>query len=186
MIPLLLLACLEAPTPGPPPGPDRGPPEVDPDAIPALDLPGDVPFRAWTRAGNVTLVDERGRNVLVLQPVAIAVEVRRLLSDRALLRCTGCRAPVDGWLQRSLLHPGGPSGSDRPEDRLVEAARALPPDQQRVADHGFTPVEDGVLRAPPWWGEPGFGGPVLEARWTGDGWAFQPVPAGDRAKDPGG
>jgi len=74
-------------------------------ALEALDLPEKPPFSAWTRTAPLSLVDESGAHVTLLSGHGTRVEVTHLLKARALVRCTGCETPAEGWLQREVLRP---------------------------------------------------------------------------------
>jgi hypothetical protein len=140
----------------------------------ALPLPEVTPFVARTRVAPVTLVDEHGGVLLVLDAIGVELTVERLLADRAWVRCTGCRAPIDAWVQRAALYAGGPPG-DGPNDALLAALSAeasLP----EIARHGLVNVGQAWI-APPWHGEGGYSGQVLKAEPEGAGWRLTLPPA---------
>ena len=175
---LSLAACVETAEErpqdaAPPPG---APAQAATDAakLTALPLPEVTPFVARTRVAPVTLVDEHGGVLLVLDAVGVELTVERLLADRAWVRCTGCRAPIDAWVQRAALYAGGPAG-DGPNDALLAALNAeasLP----EIARHGLVNVGQAWI-APPWHGEGGYAGPLLKAEPEGGGWRLTLPPA---------
>ncbi|MCK6521722.1 hypothetical protein L6R49_09810 [Myxococcota bacterium] len=173
-----LTACVEPSDQRPPEeAPRHGAPAQAPtDAarLVALSLPEATPFVARTRVAPVTLVDERGGVLLVLDAIGVELTVERLLADRAWVRCTGCRAPIDAWVQRSALYAGGPPG-DGPHDPLLAALNnetSLP----EIARHGLVNVGEAWV-APPWHGEGGYSGAVLRAERDGAGWRLSSPPA---------
>lgn len=159
----------EAPHPGAP-----AQAATDAAKLTALPLPEVTPFVARTRVAPVTLVDEHGGVLLVLDAIGVELTVERLLADRAWVRCTGCRAPIDAWVQRAALYAGGPAG-DGPHDALL-AALAAEADLPEIARHGLVNVGQAWL-APPWHGEGGYTGPVLKAEPEGAGWRLTLPPA---------
>lgn len=176
---LLLIAACERPpqTPGAPPGAGPGTPSnaIAPGAT-ALPLPETAPFDALTRTTPITLVDQRGAQVLVIDGLGTRVSVTRLLSDRALVTCTGCRAPVEGWLQRGALLPA--AGVDisaenvTDDDRmLLQLLAAAAPEQAEALGAGLVPSGDGWI-APPWHGEGGYAGAVVAVTPDGEGWTL--------------
>jgi len=185
---LLLLACLttaDIPTPDGHGGGSSGG-QLRPDPLP---LPEATPFEARTRVGTITLVDERGEPVLVLEALGVKVSVQRLLAERAWVKCVGCRAPIDGWIQRSLLLPttgAAPQGDLRAEDRLlvqVEQWSLTTP----ALDHGLVSAGRGRWKAPPWHGEGGYAGAVASVAAEGEGWSLEvaePTPAPTPAPKP--
>jgi hypothetical protein len=117
-----------------------------------------------------TLVDKHGAPLLVLEHVGVKVEVSNLLVDRAYVTCTGCRAPLDAWIQREGLHVGTEATSGPHDDLLafLAAQEGLPD----VADKGFLQV-GGDWVAPPWYDEGGYEGEVLRVRMR-DGFELVP------------
>ncbi len=174
----LLAACVE--TAGERPQndvPQAGAPAqaaTDAAKLTALPLPEITPFVARTRVAPVTLVDEHGGVLLVLDAIGVELTVERLLADRAWVRCTGCRAPIDAWVQRAALYAGGPAG-DGPNDALLAAlsAEATLPE---IARHGLVSAGQAWI-APPWHSEGGYSGPVLKAEPDGAGWRLTLPPA---------
>jgi hypothetical protein len=143
---LWLLACV---TPYDPPQAttDAGHPQhqaegPDPNALTPLELPEELPFAARTRTLPCTLVDKHGAPLEVLTAVGVPVEVKRLLATRALVTCTGCSSPIEGWVQRQALYVGDTVG-DGPHDALLSG---LAPD---AAPAGLMETEDGWLPAEP-------------------------------------
>lgn len=115
---LALTACLppEGSTPDAPGGtggaavPGTSP--VRPDlSLAPLPFPRSPPTDAWTRTSPATMVNEQGAQVFVIDGHHTRVRVQRLLPERAFVTCTGCRSPVEGWLQRSVLLPEGYEGT---------------------------------------------------------------------------
>lgn len=142
----------------------------------ALDLPA-PPFNARTRRIPVTLVNERGLPVLVLETLAVRVQVQQVRKDRVLVSCTGCRTPVEGWLQIEAVVPRESALAglpDRYQDRLVAAVElaahpadgSTPVGALAVLDHGLVAAEGGWL-APPWHAEGGYAGPVVAVKGGG-------------------
>lgn len=172
-----LLACRpEVPAPESDPiqaemPPGHAPADATADAreMRAFPMP-EPPFTARTRLVPTTLVDKHGSPLLVLDQVGVEVEVHNLLVDRAWVTCTGCRAPLDAWIQRQGLHVGTNVG-DGPQDPLlafVAAQEELP----AVSAKGFVEV-DGVWTAPPWHDEGGYDGEVLRIA-SADGFEVLP------------
>ena len=117
-----LLACVTAFDPLEPTT-DAGHPQhqadgPDPNALTPLELPDELPFTARTRTLPCTLVDRHGAPLEVLTAVGVPVEVKRLLATRALVVCTGCSSPIEGWVQRQALYVGDGVG-DGPHDALL-------------------------------------------------------------------
>lgn len=169
---LALLACTTSPPPPEAqelPGAPKGPPDM-PDV---LVLPDTLPFTARTRVTPATLVDQHGSPLLVLEALGVEVVVERTLADRAYVRCTGCRAELDGWLQKRILLPvEGDAATDH--DRLILGAAVAAAEATR---HGLVEVE-GVWTSPPWHDEGGYDGAV--ARLVDEAWtvtAPEPVEA---------
>jgi len=129
----------------------------DAQAVRPVPLP-EPPFTARTRLTPITLVDKHGAPLLVLDQVGVEVEVHNLLSDRAWVTCTGCRAPLEAWIQRSGLHSGKAVGDGRQDEFLSWLSNQE--DLPEVAMHGFV-LSDGVWIAPPWYSEGGYSGEVL-------------------------
>ena len=158
----LVLACSGGPQgPTDEARPERPPPRTH-ERLKALALPETTPFEARTRTLPLTLVDEHGQPALVIEALGVQVTVERLLADRALATCTGCRGEVTGWFQRQGLIVGAtadPAALSR-EEALVAWLDTQPHD---VLRHGLVP--DGTAwRAPPWHAEGGYGGPVATVR----------------------
>lgn len=173
---MLLLACVEPssqpPGDGPPAAPDQDPRRLEP-----LALPDTLPFTAWTRTTPITLVDEHGTPLLVLDAIGVEVEVQRLLVDRAWVTCTGCRAEVDAWVQRSALFAGD-AAADGPSDPLLAWLSAQGDALTGLRRHGFTVAEDGAWISPPWHDEGGYGGDTLVIRAEGAGFVrVEPAPS---------
>lgn len=174
----LVAACVETvedrPQASAPPQGAPAQAATDAAKLTALPLPEVTPFTARTRVAPVTLVDEHGGVLLVLDAVGVELTVERLLADRAWVRCTGCRAPIDAWVQRAALYAGGPPG-DGPNDPLLAAlgAEAALPE---IARHGLVNVGQAWI-APPWHGEGGYSGPVMRAEPDGEGWRLSLPPA---------
>lgn len=170
---MLLLACVQPPSST---HPDASTPaENDPRQLAPLVLPAEVPFNAYSRMAPVTLVDERGQVVLVLSAVGVALEVERLLADRALVQCTGCRAPVEAWVQRAALFVGD-TPADGPDDAMLAAlSRLEDPALLEIAAHGFVPDPDrpDSRIAPPWWSEGGYAGEVVVFSPSEQGWSAE-------------
>ena len=150
---------------------------VTPDArdLESLPTPATVPFVALTRTSPVTLVDEWGQTLLVLDPIGVEVEVHRLLPDRAWVTCTGCRAPLDGWIQRAALLPVTVSPETdglREQDRMLLwlAMTELPPAAAALRVHGLESASRKWL-GPPWRKEGGYEGPTLIVRSDGEGFS---------------
>lgn len=213
---ILASACFppEGSTPEGPGGASGGPPGADAslpqDQLEPLPFPEPPPTSAWTRTAPATLVNERGEQVRVLQGHHTRLSVEKLLGDRALVRCTGCRTPVQGWIQRSLLMPLGTPGTEaqrvgRRTSLALFAARARasalqdapPPGLATVPhpvetfvallDRGFR-SEDSRALAPPWGEEPGYEGPRARLVRETDGWRFHALdlglgPTGDSPPD---
>jgi len=149
---LLLLCCAFMgcfPPEGPPPDADDGrsvngafdPTGFAPqNAMQTVDLPEKVPFTAWTRTAPLSLVDESGTHVALISGHGTRVEVTHLLKARALVRCTGCETPVEGWLQREVLRTEV-TVDTAPQAQLSEHMR-----QQRAALKGAT-GESGQIAA---------------------------------------
>lgn len=158
-------------------------PGSDPAALRPLTLPDTLPFAARSRISPTTLVDERGQVLLVLEAVGVELEVQQVLGERALVRCTGCRAPVDAWVQRAALFVGTTAAGGPHDDWLAwlnaqgEAPWADP------ARHGFALVGPARV-APPWYAEGGYAGSTLTLTPTPDGWSAAQTPAGEAP--PGG
>lgn len=145
-------------------------PGADPAALAALALPDQTPFTARTRISPTSLVDERGQVLLVLEAVGVQLEVQQVLGERARVRCTGCRAPVEGWVQRSALFVGVAPGSGPHDDWLAWLEGQAPPEWARLSQHGFA-LEGAARVAPPWYAEGGFTGPTLTLRAQAGQWA---------------
>ena len=126
----------------------------------ALPLP-EAPFTARTRLVPTTLVDKHGAPLLVLEHVGVEVEVSNLLADRAYVTCTGCRAPLDAWIQCQGLHVGT-EATGGPHDDLL-AFLAAQENLPEVAGKGFLQV-GGDWVAPPWYDEGGYEGEVVRVR----------------------
>lgn len=168
---MLVLACVQPPSSTHPDAPT--PAENDPRQLAPLPLPAELPFTALNRVSPVTLVDERGQVVLVLSALGVALEVERLMADRALVRCVGCRAPVEAWVQRAALFVGD-TPAEGPHDAMLATLNTLEdPSILEIAAHGFIPdpsLPDTFI-APPWWSEGGYAGEVVvlsseQQRWT--------------------
>jgi len=106
-----MVACLNLAQETPPGVTVEGHPQhnaegADPNALTPLPLPEELPFTARTRTLPCTIVDRHGAPLEVLTALGVEVEVKRLLSTRALITCSGCREPVDGWVQRQALFVG--------------------------------------------------------------------------------
>ena len=162
----MLLALLACTTSSPPPeahelpGAPKGPPDL-PEVLP---LPDALPFTARTRSTPATLVDQRGSPLLVLEALGVEVVVERTLADRAYVRCTGCRAELDGWLQKRILLPVDGTAETQ-QDTLVLGAVAATGEATR---HGLVEVEGGWA-SPPWHAEGGYEGTVaqlVDGAWT--------------------
>jgi hypothetical protein len=186
---LTLLACLEpaprtdlatTPEAARPPGHERAEPEVKA-ALPEVALP-QPPFTARSRVRPTTLVDKHGTPALVLRAVGVQLEVTQLLPDRALVTCTGCRAPVEAWVQRGALWVQGAEAGEGLDEELLQfldGQEELP----EVARHGFV-GEDLRRTAPPWYDEGGYAGPVLVAIRSKGGWTLELQPAAPEGATP--
>ncbi len=157
---LLLLACTStAPTA------NELPSATGPSELPeVLALPDVLPFTARTRASPITLVDQHGAPLLVLEALGVELEVERTLAERAFVRCTGCRAEVEGWVQKRALLPVGGDGATA-QDALILAAASQAGTATR---HGLVEGVAGAWTSPPWHAEGGYDGAV--ARWADGVW----------------
>jgi len=171
-------ACERPPqTPGASPGAAPGSPSnaIAPGAS-ALPLPEVTPFDALTRTLPITLVDKRGAQVLVFDGLGTGVSVTRLLPDRALVTCTGCRAPVEGWLQRSALLPtdgvdASTSGLSDDDAMLLWLIANATPEQSAILSAGLVSAGEGWI-APPWHEEGGYAAGAIRVTPSGDGWVL--------------
>ena len=183
---LLLAACLEPdPQSTPlaedarPPGHERPEPETRGDELPALQLP-EPPFTARSRIRPVTVVDKHGAPAVVLTAIGVELEVQQLLPDRALVSCTGCRAPVEGWVQRSAIWVPGAEASSHDEELLLHLSEQ--PELPEVARNGF--AGEGLRRtAPPWYEEGGYSGDTLVAVRSKGGWTLELPQAEDKLEE---
>ncbi len=137
--------------------PDQPPPRTH-RRLRALPMPDSVPFHARTRTQPLTLVDEHGQPLLVIEALGVKIRIERLLPDRAYGACIGCRAEVAGWFQRQGLLV---TETTDPQGLALEEAmvRWLDSQQQAFLDHGLIRVGD-QWKCPPWYAEPGYQGLV--------------------------
>ena len=142
---LLLLACLgsepsTAPTTpgGHPQHQATGP---DPNALSPLVLPEELPFMARTRTLPCTLVDKHGEPLEVLTALGVEVRVKRLLASRALVVCTGCAQPIEGWVQRQALFVGSEVGDGEHDAFLATLVEGEHPAGYQAGDEGWIPVQ---------------------------------------------
>lgn len=193
---LLLLACAQVVPEAVPPGPEQPQPEdglkerflrlfnakviehesdpmhhstkSNPEILDALPMPATVPFIARTRGAPATLVDERSQVSMVIEAVGVRLEVKRLLNERAHVRCIGCRSETSGWVQRNVLqsleYPG-----NLPNDALAAFLEETshpnegePDPSMKLLNHGVVESISGQWISPPWHEEPGYTGPILE------------------------
>jgi hypothetical protein len=164
---LLVLACTGQGSEGAeetPPG--QLPPRTH-QRLKSLHLPDSLPFDARTRTQPLTVVDEHGEPLLVIEALGVRIRIERLLADRAFGTCTGCRAEVTGWFQRRALLVG--STADLATLNREEALVAWIDGQAlAVLDHGVVGTGSSWL-APPWHAEGGYEGPVAEITWLAIG-----------------
>lgn len=174
----LLLACV-APGELPAEEAPAAPPALDPRSLSAMPLPEATPFKAWSRVRPLTLVDASGKPAHVISGIGVELTVNRLLIDRAEVTCTGCRAPVTAWAQRSALFVGD-RPADGPHDALLSwLANQENPEIQALRRHGLEPESehpDAVLLGPPWRDEGGYQGDVLVVTPTGASWTAEVRP----------
>ena len=78
-------------------------PGEDPEDIPSEDAPTFARYTARTVQGPVTIVDDWGKNLVVIGEAGVLLEVRGEESFRMRVRCETCDPPVEGWLQPHLL-----------------------------------------------------------------------------------
>lgn len=148
--------------------PEPGAPEVpvaqnEEDPVAPLILPARTPFPARNRVAPSTLVDESGGVILVLEPLGVALEVLSLLPDRGWVKCSGCRSPVEGWVQRESLQ-ADTADLARTEDRVVAWLSAQDSErteeQSALLAHGVVP-HGASWKGPPWYQEGGYSGPTF-------------------------
>ncbi len=181
--------------PGGTAGPLPAAPGQPQDAVLApVPFPVPVPVEAWTRTAPVTLVNERGEQVKVLKGYHTHLRVQRLLADRVLVTCSGCRSSISGWIQRELVIPPGYKGTDREIQsrqlslalfaaearRLVLAGvppaglNELPSDPDSLItllDNGFS-LDEYRAFSPPWAKEEAYQGSRADLLYDSDGWHF--------------
>lgn len=130
-----------------------------------------MPFVAHSRVIPTTLVDARGQPAHVITEVGVELTVTTLLPDRAEVRCTGCRVPVEAWAQRSALFVGTEPG-DGPHDGVISWLNDQEtPELRSLRRHGLVEREDGSLIGPPWHDEGGYQGGVLVLTPQPEGWS---------------
>ncbi len=174
----LLLACVDEPeVPAQPVAPVQPPPRTHQRLAP-LPLPDVVPFRARSRILPLTVVDEHGQPLLVIEALGVEFTIERLLADRAYGSCSGCRAEVTGWFQRKGLLVSE-TVADAALSREESLVAWLDSQDLEVLDHGVIADPQGWV-SPPWHDEGGYAGPVVQISRLDGGFAARVHSTEDR------
>jgi hypothetical protein len=137
---------------------------VDPLELEPLPLPLQLPMVARTRQAPVSLVDSAGKLVFILDALAVEVQVREINDAAALIVCSECREPMEGWIPRNQLL-SEVADPDRTEDRLALFLH-LESESNATLRSGVVP-NGAVWISPPWGLDADHKGPVYTIRESG-------------------